>query len=164
MVKLLNNYPENDLESHITKKDGSPLHGEIWLYRQFLKFNQYDLLPNETWYLKHDFNLSTHPGSRSKVEGQIDFVLISKYGVLVLEVKGGGLKVENDQYISYNSTNPDGYVTQNPFNQAKEYTHTLKELIDTKTFIYKAVILPHEAGFDLIGPQLVGYRNLLFSK
>lgn len=163
-ITLLNNYPENNLEKSITKKDNSPLYGEIWLYKQFLKFNENKFLENESWFLKHDYSLSTHPGSRKKVEGQIDFVLISKYGILVLEVKGGGLRVKNDNYISYNKANPDGYVTQDPFKQATEYTHSLKELINTKTFIYKAVILPSEAGFVLQGPQLEGYKNLLFSK
>ncbi|PWG05218.1 DNA/RNA helicase domain-containing protein [Polaribacter aquimarinus] len=164
-VTLLNNYPENNLEKSITKKDNSPLYGEIWLYNQFLKFNEYKLLENESWFLKHDYNLSTHPASKGKVEGQIDFVLLSKYGILIFEVKGGGLKVDNsDQYFSFNKANPGGYKTQNPFNQAKEYTHTLKELIDEGVFIYRAIVLPHEAGFHLRGPQLEGYRNLLFSK
>jgi hypothetical protein len=163
-ITLLNNYPENNLENFITKKDGSPLYGEIWLYNQFVQFNRNNLIPNENWFFKHDYSLSTHPGSRKKVEGQIDFILISKYGILVLEVKGGGLRVDNDNYISYNKANADGYITQNPFKQATEYTHSLKELIDTKTFIYKAVVLPSEAGFELRGPQLEGYKNLLFSK
>ena len=164
-VTLLNNYPENNLEKSIIKKDNSPLYGEIWLYDQFLKFNEYKLLENESWFLKHDYNLSTHPASKGKVEGQIDFVLLSKYGILIFEVKGGGLKVDNsDQYFSFNKANPEGYKTQNPFNQAKEYTHTLKELIDEGVFIYRAIVLPHEAGFQLRGPQLEGYKNLLFSK
>ena len=60
--------------------------------------------------------------------------------------------------------NPNGYVTQNPFNQAKEYTHTLKELIDENIFVYRAVVLPHETGFELRGPQLEGYKHLFFSK
>jgi hypothetical protein len=163
-IILLNNYPENNLKKNITKKDGSPLYGELWLYRQFLKFNEYHKLPqNETWYLKHDYNLSTHPASKGKVEGQIDFILLSKYGILIIEIKGGGLRVdENDQYFSYNKSGE--YKTQNPFNQAKEYTHTLKELIDESVFIYRAVVLPSEAGFQLKGPQLAGYKNLLFSK
>ncbi len=63
-VKLLNNYPENNLKKNITNKDGSPLFGEIWLYKQFLKFNEYKLLENENWFLKHDYNLSTHPASK----------------------------------------------------------------------------------------------------
>jgi len=162
-VSLLNNYPENNLENNITKKDGSPLFGEIWLYKQFLKFNEYELLENETWILKHDYNLSTHPASKKKVEGQIDFILLSKYGILIIEVKGGGLRVdENDNYITFDKTGE--YVTQNPFNQAKEYTHTLKQLIDEGVFVYRAVVLPHEAGFELRGPQLEGYKNLFFSK
>ena len=53
-ITLLNNYPENNLEKSITKKDGSPLYGEIWLYNQFLKFNDYNLPKNESWFLKHD--------------------------------------------------------------------------------------------------------------
>ena len=162
-VTLLNNYPENNLEKHITKKDGSPLYGELWLYKQFLQFNKNNLLENENWYLKHDYNLSTHPASKGKVEGQIDFILLSKYGILIIEIKGGGLRVdENDQYFSYNKSGE--YKTQNPFNQAKEYTHTLKELIDESVFIYRAVVLPSEAGFQLKGPQLEGYKNLFFSK
>ena len=163
-IILLNNYPENSLEKNIRKKDGTPLYGELWLYKQFLKFNEYNTLENnETWFLKHDYNLSTHPASKGKVEGQIDFILLSKYGVLIIEVKGGGLRVdENDQYFSYNKSGE--YKTQNPFNQAKEYTHTLKELIDEGVFIYRAVVLPSEAGFELRGPQLEGYKNLLFSK
>ena len=163
-ITLLNNYPENNLEKNIIKKDGSPLYGELWLYKQFLNFNEYHKLPqNETWYLKHDYNLSTHPASKGKVEGQIDFILLSKYGILIIEIKGGGLRVdENDQYFSYNKSGE--YKTQNPFNQAKEYTHTLKELIDESVFIYRAVVLPSEAGFQLKGPQLEGYKNLFFSK
>ena len=164
-VTLLNNYPSNNLEKSITKKDGTPLYGEIWVYNQFLKFNEHNLLSeNESWFLKHNYNLSTHPASKGKVEGQIDFILINKYGVLIIEVKGGGLRVDEfDQYYSY-KLNGEQYKTQNPFNQAKEYTHTLKELIDEGVFIYRAVVLPSEAGFELIGPQLEGYKNLFFSK
>ncbi|WP_299164230.1 NERD domain-containing protein [uncultured Eudoraea sp.] len=163
-IILLNNYPVNNLETSITKKDGSPLFGEIWLYNQFLKFNEFQLLnENETWILKHDYNLSTHPAGKGKVEGQIDFLLLSKYGILIIEVKGGGLRVdENDNYFSFDKSGE--YKTQNPFNQAKEYTHTLKQLLDEGIFIYRAVVLPHEAGFELKGPQLEGYKNLFFSK
>jgi hypothetical protein len=165
-IILLNNYPENNLENNITTDSGSPLYGEIWLYKQFLMFNEYHLAPeNELWYFKHDYNLSTHPASKGKVEGQIDFIVLTKYGILIIEVKGGGLRVDdNDQYFSFNRANPEGYKTQNPFNQAKEYTHTLKKLIDEGVFIYRAVVLPHESGFQLIGPQLEGYKNLFFSK
>lgn len=162
-VTLLNNYPESRLETSITKKDSSPLYGEIWVYQQFLNFNKNGFIENEKWYLKHDYNLSTHPASKDKVEGQIDFLLLSKYGLLIIEVKGGGLRVDSkDNY--YSMRGREEYQTQNPFNQAKEYTHTLKDLIDQNIFVYRAVVLPHEAGFQLTGPQLEGYKNLFFSK
>ena len=162
-IHFLDNYAVNDLESRIAKKDGSPLYGEIWLYKQFLQFEEYNLLPNETWYLKHNYNLSQHPASKGKVEGQCDFLLLSKDGLLVIEIKGGGLRVdENDCYYSGNSTGE--YQTQNPFIQVKEYTHTLKELLDSKAFVYRAVIFPHEAGFELKGIQLVGYSSIFFFK
>lgn len=54
-VTLLNNYAPNNLENDITKKDGSPLYGELWLYKQFLNFNENNLLENENCFLKHDF-------------------------------------------------------------------------------------------------------------
>jgi hypothetical protein len=162
-VQILNNYPESDLDKYILNQNGIPLYGEIWVYKQFLNINRFNLLENETWYLKHNFDLSQHPGSKRKKEGQIDFLLLSRYGLLVIEVKGGGLRVdEDDRYYSSGATGE--YETQNPFLQAKEYVHSLKYLLDTATFTYRAVILPHEAGFKLIGPQLSGYKDFFFSK
>ncbi len=162
-IHFIDNYPSNGLEQVITKKDGSALEGEIWVYRQFLQFNELNLVPDETWYLKHNYNLSKNPGSEGKVEGQVDFILLSKHGLLVIEVKGGGLRVDgNDVYYSYNSQGE--YETQNPFNQAKEYIHSFRNLISSKIFVYRAVVLPHEAGFKLLGPQLEGYDYLFYSK
>lgn len=163
-VNFLNNYPESNLEAHILNSDGKPLQGEIWLYRQFLQFNENNLLPEETWHLKHNYNLSTHPACKNKIEGQVDFLVLTKHGLLVIEVKGGGLRVdENDCYYSYNQEGE--YQSQNPFIQVKEYAHTLKKLNEkSNLFIYRAVVLPFEAGFELKGPQLSGYKQIFYSK
>lgn len=162
-LHFIDNYPKNKLETTVVKQDGNPLYGEIWVYEQFLSFNENKFIEDETWYLKHNYDLSTHPASKGKVEGQVDFLLLSKFGLLIIEVKGGGLRVdENDCYYS---TSMEGeYETQNPFIQAKEYVHTLKGFIDSSVFVYRAVITPHEAGFEMIGPQLIGYKDLFFSK
>jgi hypothetical protein len=162
-IHFIDNYSKNNLEMMVTKKDGEPLYGEIWVYEQFLAFNENKFIEDETWYLKHNYDLSTHPASKGKVEGQIDFLLLSKFGLLVIEVKGGGLRVdENDCY--YSSSKQGEYETQNPFIQAKEYVHTLKEFIDSSVFVYRAIVTPHEAGFEMVGPQLVGYKDFFFSK
>jgi hypothetical protein len=162
-IHFIDNYPRNNLELSIHHEDGNPLFGEIWLYEQFIKINENKFLENETWYLKHNYNLSSHPASKGKIEGQIDFLLLSTSGILVIEVKGGGVRVdENDCYYSFNRNSE--YQTQNPFNQAKEYTHTLRKLIDSRPFVYRCVVMPHEAGFQLKGPQLMGYNDMFFSK
>jgi hypothetical protein len=164
-IHFIDNYPKNDLESKICKANGTPLHGEIWVYNEFQKFNDHDLVKDETWYVKHNYNLSLHPASSGKVEGQIDYLVLNRFGILIIEVKGGGIEVdENDSYFSYDRKSKDRYETQNPFNQAKEYVHSLKSLIDSNPFIYRCVIFPHEAGFELVGPQLSGYKYLFFSK
>ncbi len=162
-IQFIDNYAKNNLNKIIVNQDDKTLYGELWVYQQFLAFNENKYLENETWYLKHNYNLSTHPASKKKVEGQIDFILLSKYGILILEIKGGGLRVdENDCYFSFDKTGE--YESQNPFIQAKEYVHTLKNYIDSSVFVYRAIILPHEAGFVLKGPQLEGYKDIFFSK
>lgn len=162
-VHFIDNYPKNNLETAIINQDGATLNGELWVYNQFLSFNENKFIEDENWYLKHNYNLSTHPASKRKIEGQVDFILLTKQGLLILEVKGGGLRVdENDCYFS--SGGGKEYETQNPFVQAKEYVHTFKSLIDYSIFVYRAIILPHEAGFILRSPQLEGYKDIFFSK
>lgn len=162
-IDFINNYPINGVESHIKKKDDTPLYGEIWVYKQFIAFQENNFV-DKKWYLKHNYNLSLHPASKGKVEGQIDFLLLNENGLLVIEVKGGGIRVSNDSYISFTREGEE-YEAQNPFIQVKEYANSLKELIGrTNLFVYKAVVFPHEAGFELVGPQLMGYKHCFFSK
>lgn len=162
-IHFIDNYAKQNLETIIINQDGNTLFGELWLYEQFLSFNKNKFVEDEIWYLKHNYNLSTHPSSKRKIEGQVDFLLLSKQGLLIIEVKGGGLRVdENDCYFS--SGEGKEYETQNPFTQAKEYVHTFKKLINSSIFVYRAVVLPHEAGFILKSPQLIGYKHIFFSK
>lgn len=161
-INFINNYPENGLKNSIKQKNGEPLYGEIWLYNQFIEFKKNNFVEKK-WYFKHDYNLSRHPGSKNKVEGQIDFLLLNENGLLVIEVKGGAIAVENDVY--YSVKGDDKYEAQNPFVQSKEYVNTLKDLIGNPSlFVYKAVVFPHELHFELIGPQLSGYNYCFFSK
>lgn len=162
-IQFIDNYAKQNLKTVIINQDGNTLFGELWLYEQFLSFNKNEFVEDEIWYFKHNYNLSTHPSSKKKVEGQVDFLVLSKQGLLIIEVKGGGLRVDdNDCYFS--SGEGKEYETQNPFTQAKEYVHTFKKLIDSSVFVYRAVVLPHEAGFILRSPQLIGYKEIFFSK
>ena len=164
-VTLLNNYPINNIKNSITKNDGSPLEGEIWVYEQFRKFNENNLLPDENWYFNHDYSLSKHYNSKdtkNQVEGQIDFILISKNGILIIEVKGGSIGVEDGKFYSRYRDNIR--KIDDPFKQVKNYVHTLKGLIDRAPFVYRAVVFPHEVNFTMQGPELAGYKEFFFSR
>ncbi|HEV8514875.1 MAG TPA: NERD domain-containing protein [Cyclobacteriaceae bacterium] len=162
-IHFIDNYPQNNLESVIRKEDGSPLYGELWFYQELQKFTDNHFLADETWFVKHSYNLSSHPSGARKVEGEIDYLILNKYGILLVEIKGGGIAVDgNDVYYSYSGQ--DRYEIENPFNQVKGYAHSLKRLIRSGPFIYRAVIFPHESGFELKGPQLIGYKHMFLCK
>jgi hypothetical protein len=127
-VSFYPNNPIDALEKIITHKDGRPLEGEIHVYRKLfieLTHNQ------ETYLIWHDFKLATHSESRNpynKTEGQIDFILLCKKGICVIEVKGGIVEYKNNEF----SFRHDGKVKamkQNPLKQVEGYKFTLKEKV-----------------------------------
>lgn len=60
-----------------------------------------------------------------------------KYGLLVLEVKGGGISIENGQWFSQN--NSGKYAIKNPFDQARKAKHALMDKIKKKHSGYVAI-------------------------
>ena len=66
-------------------------------------------------------------------EGEADLVIFHrKYGLLVLEVKGGGISIENGQWFSQN--NSGKYAIKNPFDQARKAKHALLAKIHSDGF------------------------------
>ncbi len=136
--------PLDTLERIILKDDGSPLHGEIDVYKELHK--DLDSSPIE-WDIWHDIKLPDHSDSFNyykKTSAQIDFIILSKKGILVLEVKGGFISVKDN--IFYYGKNFESEMKQNPFRQAEGYKHTLKDHIFTNIkgcFHCEAVAFPH---------------------
>lgn len=67
------------------------------------------------------------PNHGYKREGEADFVIISRYGLFVLEVKGGGVACHNGKWTTKNQQG--AYDIQDPFEQARSATHALNEKI-----------------------------------
>src|SRR5699024_5505807 len=92
------NNPIDALEKIITKEDGSPLRGEIDIYRKLYK----DLNESkDQWDVWHDLKLPVHSNISNyykKTSAQIDFLILSKYGVIILEVKGGAVSTKNNTF------------------------------------------------------------------
>ncbi|HML66460.1 MAG TPA: NERD domain-containing protein [Dysgonomonas sp.] len=143
-VQFHPNNPIDALETIIVKEDGSPLRGEIDIYRKLWE----DLGKSELeWDVWHDLKLpehSDHFNYYKKTSSQIDFVILSKHGLIVLEVKGGPVStIDNIFYYGKNYETP---MKQNPFKQVEGYKFTLKDNILNNfknCFFCEVVAFPH---------------------
>ena len=83
--------PISALDNIIIKEDGSPLQGEINIYKKLYS----DLsISEDEWFVWHDLKLPSHSDNYNyykKTSAQIDFLILGKEGLLVLEVKGGSI-------------------------------------------------------------------------
>lgn len=132
------------LETIIVKEDGSPLYGEIDIYRKLWN----DLSKsNLEWDVWHDLKLPEHSDNYNyykKTSAQIDFLILCKYGLLILEVKGGAISTKHNTF--YFGRNFDTPMKQNPFKQAEGYKYTLKDITLNNfknCFFCEATAFPH---------------------
>ncbi|WP_430399097.1 NERD domain-containing protein [Flavobacterium sp.] len=122
------NNPIDALEKIILHKNGNPLKGEISVYRTL--FNELKDSP-EDFFVWHDLKLGTHSETRNpykKNEAQIDFLLICKKGICVIEVKGGHVEFHNSEFSFRHEGNLD-LMKQSPLKQVEGYKFTLKEKV-----------------------------------
>ena len=143
-VRFHPNNPIDALETIIVKDDGSPLYGEIDIYRQLWKDLTKSSLEWDVW---HDLKLPEHSDNFNyykKTSSQIDFLILCKYGLLVLEVKGGSISTRDNTF--FYGKNFDTPIKQNPFKQAEGYKYTLKDNILNHLkgcFFCEATAFPH---------------------
>lgn len=143
-VKFHPNNPIDALETIIVKEDGSPLRGEIDIYRQLWNDLRNSSLEWDVW---HDLKLPEHSDNFNyykKTSSQIDFLILCKHGLLVLEVKGGAISTKDNTF--FYGKNFDTPIKQNPFKQAEGYKYTLKDNILNNLkgcFFCEATAFPH---------------------
>lgn len=138
------NNPIDSLERIITKEDGSPLYGEVDVYRKLWTDLSSSNLDWEVW---HDLKLPEHSDNYNyykKTSAQIDFVILSKLGVIIIEVKGGPISTMDNTF--YYGKNFEIKMKQNPFKQAEGYKFTIKDKVlnNVKScFFCEVVAFPH---------------------
>lgn len=127
----VNFYPNNHidaLEKIILQENGEPLEGEIYVYRKL--FNELKE-SNEDFLIWHDLKFATHSETRNpykKSEAQIDFLLVCRKGICIIEVKGGKVEFQNSEF-SFRHKGHLELMKQNPLKQVEGYKFTLKEKI-----------------------------------
>ena len=127
-VSFYPNNPVDALEQIITHNNGEALKGEIHVYRKL--FNELKE-SSDNYFIWHDLKLSTHSESRNpykKTEAQIDFILLCKKGICVIEVKGGKVEYKNNEF-SFRHNGKVESMKQNPLKQVEGYKFTLKEKV-----------------------------------
>lgn len=70
----------------------------------------------------HSLNLTSHPYKRF---GEIDFLVTSPRGILVLEVKGGGVKCVDGRWVYTDRAGREHIKNESPFRQAESALHGL---------------------------------------
>lgn len=63
----------------------------------------------------HSVGMAKH---KNKVYGELDFIVISQKGVLCLEVKGGAIACENNEWLYTNQLGETNVKSESPFQQA----------------------------------------------
>lgn len=146
----------NNLETIIKHNDGTPLYGEIDMYRRIWKDCENS---NITWHFWHDLRLPI--GNSKQSEIQIDFFLVCEKGALVVEVKGGKVGIRNGLFFFIKG---DGItMDRSPFQQAEDYKYALlnnKIINNNQIFIDTVCAFPHtKMGHTNHLPQLdMGYK------
>ena len=83
--------------------------------------DDYTIIWSLSWIIKRDTN---YGGTR---ESEIDFVILHpQHGILVLEVKGGGIGYDSTSGEWYSINNEGKHIIKNPFEQAQTGMHVLK--------------------------------------
>ena len=130
----------SDLEAIITQNDGSPLYGEIEMFRRI-----YSDCSNSgyTWHFWHNLRLPVSVKNQNEI--QIDFLLVSEKGVIIVEVKGGKIGIEQGMYY-YEASRERTYMERAPFDQARDYMYALinnRVISASQLFIDTVCAFPH---------------------
>lgn len=97
------------------------------------------------WHVFHSVRWQSIRGGREG-DGEADFLLLHKdIGVIVLEVKGGSITVNDGQWYSTNASGT--YKIKNPFTQATTSKYALLEYLKTRRPPLAPVFISHAVAF-----------------
>ncbi|MBB1149896.1 NERD domain-containing protein [Myroides sp. NP-2] len=122
-LKIYPEYPLDELEQLIINGNKVP-YGEFLIYGdlvQSLSESEHD------WYVWYSLRLPFHDNTRiqrAKADAELDFIIVSRFGIIVLEVKGGNVVVDQGRFC-FKDGDHMKWLPQNPFEQVKGYKYTL---------------------------------------
>jgi len=82
-------------------------------------------LPQE-YYVFHSLSLAMH---ESKIQAEVDFVLLSSNGIMCLEIKGGRVSCKKNTWIYTNRYGKHHYKSESPFRQVTSAMYALRRAV-----------------------------------
>ncbi|EKB03626.1 NERD domain-containing protein [Myroides odoratimimus] len=122
-LKIYPEYPLDELEQLFINGNKVP-YGEFLIYGDIVE--SLSKSPHD-WYVWYSMKLPFHDNSkikRAKADAELDFIIVSKFGIIVLEVKGGNIFVDQGRFC-FKDGKRKKWLNQNPFEQVKGYKYTL---------------------------------------
>ena len=135
----IKNHSIRDLNS-IRKLDGSLLNGERDMYMRIVKDCENSPI---TWHMFYDLSLNFNGDNRQSI--QIDFLLLSVKGAIIVEVKGGIISIHDGDYC-YEYQGITQKMKLSPFKQAEKYKWALADhhiLNRNEIYIDTVCAFPH---------------------
>lgn len=96
----------------------------------------------------HSLNLTRHAYKRF---GEIDFLVVGRPGLLVLEVKGGGIARHDDRWTTTDRTGTPRPLRESPFQQAESALHGLMEKL--RSALPERALTQFTIGYGVIFPD-----------
>jgi len=102
------------------------------------------LYDNQDWYVFHSYPIAEHANKR---QGECDFLVLSKKGLLIIEVKGGVVNLKNGKfYFPATKYKSKKIFDESPFDQADGCRYSLINFLKKKKirncYIQSAVAFP----------------------
>jgi len=107
---------------------------------------------DDTYIVFHSFDLLTRNLQSRYVEGEIDYLLVSReHGFLVIEVKGGSVRYDGSAGTWFQNEHP---LHLSPFEQARASKHKLREFLADRLGHVPAVPFGHAVCFPDVFTQM----------
>lgn len=104
---------------------------------------------SDEWYILYSLNWKNRNDNGRIIWGEADFVIIHKtYGIMVIEVKSGGIQFKNGEWIQTRMDNGQKVKMKNPFTQVNRNKYGIIDAIENalpyheQCFVDKAVWFP----------------------
>lgn len=128
-------------------------------------------LPMKEYYLFYDTMLRHKNGKTA----QIDFIVASRYGIFIIEVKNYRGRISKSKFKSYitQTTEKGEYLYPNPLNQNKWHESALQSVLGSEKGIFSVVVFAGATSVQLgegciqlnqLVPYILSYQREVFTK